>query len=776
MEKLDLELHVLLPAAPDERDGCTARLCTSLKGTRGVSEVHVERKNGAPLVCLHYDPDLVSLAALERAAHRAGVEVSTRYAHDLIPIDGMDCSDCVVVIEHALRRLDGVLAVASNYASQIVRVEYDTTRVARSAVVATLGRLGYRVPKKGAAGFIDKYREFLFTLGCGVLTLTAWIAERFVGGGLALTGPLFLAAYVLGGWDITRHAWQALRERHVDTDLLMIAAALGAALLGALADGALLLFLFGLGHALEELALDRARQAVRKLGELTPRTALVRRDGIEADVGVEQLAIGDVVIVRPGTRIPIDGAVMSGTSAVDQSPVTGESIPVEKAAGDEVFAGSLNSEGALEVLVSRLARDNTLARVMTMVEEAQGQKSSTQQITERFTRYFVPAVLGGAVLVLLLSLGFGVGLRESFLRTMTLLVAASPCALALGAPSAMLAAIAQAARNGLLVKGGRYLETLGEVEVVAFDKTGTLTHGRPEVTDVVSAGALREEEVLSLAAAIERRSGHPLARAIVRAADVRALPNKDASDVVSLTGRGVRGIVEGRQVMLGNRRLFDEARKPLPVSLEQMAEQLEREGKTTMFVGADSEVAGVVALADTPRPAAADTIRRLKKIGVRRTLMLSGDNARVAERIGRDLGVDVVRADLMPDQKVEAIRALASGETVAMVGDGVNDAPALAAASVGIALGGASTEVALETADVALMSDDLSKLPFAIGLGRATRRVVWQNLAVSILTIGMLAAAAVLGIAGIGSTILLHEGSTLVVVANSLRLLGYRSP
>ncbi len=776
MEKLELELTALLPTAPDERDGCTARLCALLQGTRGVSEVHVERKNGAPLLCLHYDPDLVSLAVLERATQRAGVEISTRYAHDLIPIDGMDCSDCVVVIEHALRRADGVLAVAVNYASQIVRVEYDTTRVARSAVVATLERLGYRVPKKGAAGFLDQYRELLFTLGCGVLALTAWMAEHVVGAGLALTGPLFLAAYVLGGWDITRHAWQALRERHVDTDLLMIAAALGAAVLGELADGALLLFLFGLGHALEELALDHARQAVRKLGELTPRTALVRRDGIEVDIGVEQLAIGDVVIVRPGARIPVDGAVVSGASAVDQSPVTGESIPVEKAAGADIFAGSLNGEGALEVRVSRLARDNTLARVMTMVEEAQGQKSRTQQITERFTRYFVPAVLGGAVLVLLPSLGLGVGLRESLLRTMTLLVAASPCALALGAPSAMLAGVAQAARNGLLVKGGRYLETLGEVGVVAFDKTGTLTHGRPEVTDVVSAGGLGEEEILSLAAAIERRSGHPLAQAIVRAAEVRALPNKDATDVVSLTGRGVRGVVDGREVMLGNRRLFDEAQKPLPVSLEQRAEQLEREGKSTMFVGTGSEVVGVIALADTPRPAAADTIRLLKKIGVRKTLMLSGDNTRVAEKIGRDLGVDVVRADLMPDQKVEAIRALASGETVAMVGDGVNDAPALAAASVGIALGGASTEVALETADVALMSDDLSKLPFAIGLGRATRRVVWQNLAVSILTIGLLAAAAVLGIVGIGSTILVHEGSTLVVVANSLRLLRYRSP
>jgi Zn2+/Cd2+-exporting ATPase len=774
MEKLELELNVLLPAAPDERDGCAIRLCALLQGARGVSDVHTERKDGAALVCLHYDPDLVSMAALQRAAQRAGAEVSTRYAHDLIPIDGMDCSDCVVVIEHALRRLGGVLAVAVNYASQIVAVEYDTTRVARSAVVAGIERLGYRVPKTGAARFIDEYRELLFTLACGVFLLTAWSVERVLGGRIELSAPLFLAAYVLGGWNIARHAWQALREGHVDTDLLMIAAALGAAALGEFADGALLLFLFGLGHTLEELALDRARQAVRKLGELTPRTALVRRDGIEADVGVEQLAIGDVVIVRPGTRMPIDGAVVSGTSAVDQSPVTGESLPVEKDSGDEVFAGSLNGEGALEVRVSRLARDNTLARVMAMVEEAQGQKSRTQQLTERFTRYFVPAVLSAAALVLLVPLGFGVGLRDAFLRAMTLLVAASPCALALGPPSAMLAAIAQAARNGLLVKGGRHLETLGAVKVVAFDKTGTLTHGRPEVTDVVSVGTLGGDEVLSLAAAAERRSGHPLARAVVRAAEVRGIPNKEAADVVSLTGRGIRSVVEGREVMLGNRSLFDEDRKPLPATLEQRAKELEQEGKTTMFVGVDSEVVGVIALADTPRVAAAETIRHLRQVGVLRTLLLSGDNPRVAEKIGRDLGVDVVRAGLMPDQKVEAIRALASGETVAMVGDGVNDAPALAAASVGIALGGASTDVALETADVVLMGDDLSTLPFAIGLGRATKRVVWQNLAVSILTIAMLAAAAVLGIAGIGLTILVHEGSTLVVVANSLRLLGYR--
>ena len=502
--------------------------------------------------------------------------------------------------------------------------------------------------------------------------------------------------------------------------------------------------------------------------------ALVRRDGKEVELSVEQLTVDDTVIVRPGVRIPVDGAILSGASAVNQAPVTGESVPVEKAVGDKVFAGTVNGDGALEVKVTRLAKDNTLARVMQMVEEAQTQKTRTQQMTEKFTRWFVPAVLIAVVLMIVVPLLFGGAFRESFLRAMTLLVACSPCALALGTPSAMLAGIAQAARKGLLIKGGAHLETLGALTTIAFDKTGTLTHGQPEVTDVVTAANHDADEFLATAAALESRSGHPLAQAVVRAANKRALTLPAAGELTSFTGRGIRSTVNGADVLIGNRKLFAEFSIALPDMLRAEMERLEADGKTTMIVAIGGTAAGVIALADTPRADAKTTLQRLKQLGIRQTLLLTGDNRRVGEKMASLLGLDAVRAELMPEDKVTAIRELAAGETVAMVGDGVNDAPALAAASVGIAMGGAGTDVALETADVALMGDELNKLPFAVGLGRATRRVVFQNLVISASVIAFLIITSILGVVGIGLAIVFHEGSTLVVVANSLRLLAYR--
>jgi len=776
-DKIELDLELLLPGSPDERDQCRIRLQERLAGRRGVIKAHVEDKGGGPQLCIHYDPGLLTLATVRRLATDAGAEVSTRYRHERIPVEGMDCSDCTTAIEHSVRRLPGVLSATVNYAAAVLSVEYDGQAVDRGRIQSRLEGLGYSVPKAGAAAFFAEHRELIFALLAGVLTLGGWAAGR-AGADPLVASSLYVAAYLFGGWDVGRHAWHTLRQGRFNTDLLMVVAALGAAALGQFGEGALLLFLFSLGHALEELALDRARNAVRKLGELTPKTALVRRDGRDMEVPVEVLVLGEVVVVKPGVRIPVDGVVQGGGSSVDQAPVTGESVPVEKTTGDAVFAGTVNGEGALEVKVTRLAKDNTLARVMRLVEEAQGQKTRTQKMTERFTSWFVPAVLVGALFLIVVPPVFGTPFRESFLRAMALLVAASPCALALGPPSAVLAGIAQAARNGVLVKGGVHLETLGRLSAVAFDKTGTLTHGRPEVTDVVAVdeGWVAVDRMLALAAAVEARSGHPLAQAVVRAAQARGVSLPSAGEVVSITGRGVRSTVDGQDVRIGNRRLFADEAIAIPETLWARLSRLEEEGKTTMVVGLGTRVAGALAVADTPRADAAATIRRLKQIGVRRTLLLTGDNARVGARVARDLGLDDVRAELMPEDKVAAIRELAAGETLAMVGDGVNDAPALAAASVGIAMGGAGTDVALETADVALMGDDLSKLPYAIGLGRATRAVVAQNLAVSLSVIAFLVVSAVAGWVGIGLAIAFHEGSTLVVVFNSLRLLAHREP
>ena len=775
-QTIELEIPLLLPGVESDDDACLKRLEAALQSHKALRRAHLERDKQPMALCLHYDPDTVSLTEVKRLAERAGAQVANRYHHALIPIEGMDCSDCVKVIEHSVGRMEGILAVNANYATQKMRVEFDIQRVDQSAIEKRVRSLGYTVPVGGLQSWYRENRELLFSLLGGLLLLIGWIGEAFFGLPSLVAWSFYLAAYIFGGWDISQHAWHALRERHFDTDLLMVMAAMGAALLGQWAEGALLLFLFSLGHALEERALDRARAAIRALADLAPKTALVRRDGQEIELPIEQLQLADAVIVRPGVRVPVDGTVLSGQSGVDQASVTGESMPVDKVPGDKVFAGSVNGEGALEVSVTRLAKDSTLARVMKMVEEAQTQKSPTQQTVEKFESVFVPGGLMVTALVIVVPPLLGVPFQVSFVRAMTLLVAASPCALALGTPASILAGIAQAARNGVLVKGGAHLENLGRLKAIAFDKTGTLTHGRPEVTDVIALNSVTtNDQLLALAAAMESRSGHPLAQAVVRAAQAKRLARPAIGDVESLTGQGLRSRTDGEAVLIGNRKLMDESGVGISADAAKVAEQLQGDGKTLVLIALGEQLAGVIGLADTVRPEAKLTMAALKRIGVQETVMLTGDNARVAAAIAAKAGLTDVRADLMPEDKLTAIRDLVQkfGQ-VAMVGDGVNDAPALANATVGIAMGGAGTDVALETADVALMGDDLSKLPFAVGLGRATRTIIMQNLIIALGVIGLLVIASLTGWAGIGVAVIFHEGSTLVVVANALRLLGYR--
>jgi Cd2+/Zn2+-exporting ATPase len=741
-----------------------------------------------------------------------------------LKIDGMDCSDCALVIEHSLRRMEGVHSVTASFAAQNVHVAFDRRKLARGQIEGRLRSLGYQVQESRFRSWYKQNHELVFSLLAGLFLAVGWLAEIIFNPPEQVVTALYLVSCGLGGWEIAKHTWSSLRHWKFDTDLLMLAAAAGAGFLGQWMEAALLLFLFSLGHALEERALDRARSAVRALADLTPRTALVRREKEfpgkneffeEKELPVEQILLGDRVIVRPGVRIPVDGQVLSGHSAVNQSPVTGESIPVEKAAGSQVFAGTVNGDGALEVQVTRLAQDSTLARVMKMVEQAQEQKSKTQQLTEKFTRVYVPVVLVAVVLLIFVPPLFGVPFQESFLRAMTLLVAASPCALVLGTPSAILAGVARAARDGVLIKGGAYLENLGQVRAMAFDKTGTLTEGQPRVTDLL--GASQPEEMLRLAAAVEVHSIHPLARAVVAAARERGLELPPAQEVFSINGRGVRAWVEGRQVEIGSLRYFEETgagrehsglelsdgmsqagalRKSTSVqkrtSVQKMREstpgtsvavlvqQAEDQGKTAFLVFLDGNPAGVIAVADSLRPGARQVIDHLRALGMRKTVMLTGDNSRVARQIASQAGLSDFRAGLMPEDKMDAVRELVSefGPT-AMVGDGVNDAPALASATVGIAMGGgrwdtsAATDAALESADIVLMGADLARLPFAVGLSRVTRRIILQNLVVALGVIAMLVTFSVAGWAGIGAAVLFHEGSTILVVLNSLRLLRF---
>ncbi len=627
------------------------------------------------------------------------------------------------------------------------------------------------------AGWLRRHWDLAEPALAGAALLAAWLCER----GEAPTwawGTLYVASYAIAGHAALLEGARAALRLRLDVDFLMAVAAIGAAAIGEYAEGAMLLVLFSLGHGLEHYAMGQARKAIRALGRLTPTSAWVRRGDRFEEVPVAAVAVGDVVRVRPGERVPMDGTVAAGVGAIDQSPITGESVPVDKVPGDDAFAGTLNGDGLLEVRVGRLAADSTVARMIRLVEEAQGQKSTTQRYAERFTRVYVPCVVGATVLMWTLPPSMGwLAWPESFLRAMTLLVGASPCALAISTPAAVLAGVARAARAGILIKGGAHLESLGAIRAFAMDKTGTLTAGRPAVREVIALGGHAEQDVLALAAALEEHSTHPLAHAVVAAARSRGVPFERAADAQAIRGKGMSGTVGGRDVRLGALRLFD-GRDGAPLATpeaEAAVHRLESHACTAMLVSRDGAFVGAVGLIDGPRPEAAGAIAALHALGVRPVVMLTGDNQSVGDAVGRLVGVDEVRASLMPEMKIEAVRGLlASHGTVAMVGDGVNDAPALAAATVGIAMGKSGTDVALEAADVALMSDDLMRLPVAVGISRASRSIVRQNVTISMGMVFLLIPLAVAGAIPVWMAVVMHEGSTVAVVLNSLRLLGYR--
>ena len=636
--------------------------------------------------------------------------------------------------------------------------------------------------------------ELIFALLAGALVLVGWLIGR---GGLApgwVPTACYVGAYIFGGYFTVKEAIENLRARRFEIDTLMLVAAAGAAALGQWAEGGLLLFLFSLGHSLEHYAMGRARRAIEALAKLAPDTATLRRDGRTEEVALNVLQVGDVVVVRPNERLPADGVVVVGTSSINQAPVTGESVPVDKRPIDDakaaianfdrvtaehrVFAGTINGSGAIDVMVARKADQSTMARVVKMVTEAEAQRSPTQQFTERFERVFVPAVLALVGLLMFAGLVIDEPFATSFYRAMAVLVAASPCALAISVPSAVLSGVARAARGGVLVKGGGPLENLGTLTSIAFDKTGTLTEGKPKLTDVVAADGATEDELLLVALAVEEHSDHPLASAIVNGARERLGDRTKpltATDVKSITGRGVQAQVDGEEVHIGKPILFAElAGAAMPAGVDNTNQKLVAAGRTTMVVRMGQRFLGVIGVMDTPRPVAAQVMAELRKLGIERLIMISGDNQQVADAVAKSVGLTEARGDLMPEQKVDAIKDLRKTHgKVAMVGDGVNDAPAMANSTVGIAMGAAGSDVALETADVALMADDLAQLPFAVGLSRSTSRIIKQNLWVSLGVVGVLIPATIFGL-NIGTAVLFHEGSTLLVVVNALRLLAYQ--
>jgi len=813
-DHVQLDLPIVLPTVPNAKDACVDRLTASLREQTGIHKAHVvAATNGEPdRLCIHYDPDAISLPRIRQRARSLGTELTDQYGHLSWSVRGISHPRRARTIARRLRQIEGVLEAEASAAEQI-RVEYDRSVTSEDAIREMLRSMNVRprgdvLDARGLAkeaettdseadhdhgGLFGAKTELIFAILAGVCVAVGF-GLSFVGavpGSVSL--GLYVGGYVFGGYYTVREAVDTLRAGGFEVDFLMLVAAVGAAVLGKWLEGAFLLFLFSLGHSLEHYAMRRARRAIESLADLAPDTALVRRDGTEQTVSVDELAVGDTVIVKPNGRIPADGFVTKGESAVNQAPVTGESVPVDKAPVDDpeaaleapedlkpayrLFAGTINGSGVLEMRVTRRAGETTISRVVQMVTEAEAGKSPTERFTDRFERVFVPTVLGLVVLLLFAWVPLDEPFADSFYRAMAVLVAASPCALAIATPSAVLSALARAGRGGVLVKGGGPLEQLGRLGAVAFDKTGTLTEGEPTVTDVHPHGDTTEAELLRVAASVEQRSDHPLAEVVVQyaAAHLNDEPLGDAYDLETITGRGLKAMIGDQPVHVGKAILFDEIDgASLPNALRDQAEALEEEGRTTMIVRRGDTYLGVIGLADTPRPEAADVIDRLRQVGVRRMVVISGDNQHVVDAVARQLEIDEARGDLLPGDKVETVRALCDEEDVAMVGDGVNDAPAMAHATVGIAMGAAGSDAALETADVALMADDLSQLPFAVGLSRQTRRIIAQNLWVALGMVAVLVPATIAGL-DIGPAVVLHEGSTLAVVGNALRLLNYSS-
>ncbi|MFD1163931.1 heavy metal translocating P-type ATPase [Hwangdonia seohaensis] len=633
--------------------------------------------------------------------------------------------------------------------------------------------------------------ELYFAILSGIFMLIGFLIERLthVNEWLALTG--YMIAYFFGGYFITIEASKKIIKGGFDIDFLMIAAAAGAAYIGSWAEGALLLFLFSLGHALEHFAMNKAKKSIEALNELSPKTAHIKKNGKLIKVAIDDLKINDIIVVKPHTKIAADGVVISGSSSVNQAPITGESIPVDKTPIENtthlpefnaidknhvVYTGTINGDNVLEILVLKLSKDSTVSRLIKMVRDVETQKSPTQQLTKKFEKWYVPIVI---LVVFLLCFAYVI-LDESFetslYRAITVLVAASPCALAISTPSAVLSGIARAAQKGILIKGGKALEDLGEITTIAFDKTGTLTEGKPKLTHVIPLNDFDETAFVKLVLNVESLSNHPLAKAISK--DIKTQyhieSQNKASHVNAIQGKGIRAIYLNEEVFIGNVKLMEDAGIKVGKTVISKMKNLLENGHTVMLVAFKNEVIGLISVMDLPRKTAAATLIRLKKIGIKRMIMLTGDHQNVGNAIAKQIGLTDVKGNLLPEDKVSEIQKLIEqNKKVAMVGDGVNDAPAMALSTVSIAMGAAGSDVALETADVALMSDKIEKLPYAIALSRKSKQIIKQNILISLGVVIVLVPVTILGLTNIGLAVAFHEGSTIVVVLNALRLLRY---
>ncbi|WP_420182567.1 heavy metal translocating P-type ATPase [Haloarcula sp. KBTZ06] len=829
------------PTATDSHDGshiaqlsvpemdcpsCAGKVESSVRELAGIEAVDPQVATGR--LTVEYDEAETDVDAIAARVEAAGYSVADDGGETLrFGVPEMDCASCAGKVESALGRVDGLRAVETRPTTGTAVVTYDRNATTEGDLVAAIESAGYEVTETTgeddtATGQTDENGSLwtssraLKTWVSGVFVAVGLLFEFLLAGANTQVGSvfgsplhvadvLFLIAVATGGQEILRGGYYSLRNRNLDIDLLMSIAILGA-LTASLAFGealyfeaATLAFLFSVAELLERYSMDRARNSLAELMDLSPDEATVLRDGEEVTVSVDDVQVGDVVVIRPGEKIPMDGEVIDGTSAVNQAPITGESVPVDKTEGDEVYAGTINEEGYLEVQVTAAASDNTLSRIVQMVEDAQSNKTEREQFVERFSAYYTPVVVAFAVLVTLTTPAvLGVAWSTAVVYGLTLLVLACPCAFVISTPVSVVSGITSAAKNGVLIKGGNHLEAMGAVDVVAFDKTGTLTKGELTVTDVIPLNGNTEDEVLQCARGLEQRSEHPIGEAIVAEAGTAGVESADVDDFESITGKGVRADIDGTPHYAGKPGLFDDLgfdlshvhattdggvvtktaqqlceRNNCIDLLEDTVPELQAEGKTVVIVGTEDEIEGIIAVADEVRPEAEATVSRLRDLGVERTVMLTGDNERTAGAIAREVGVDDYRAELLPDEKVAAIDGLVEEyeEGVAMIGDGINDAPALASATVGVAMGAAGTDTALETADIALMSDDLSKLPYLYELANDANGVIRQNIWASLAVKAGLALAVPFGLVPIWVAVLAGDaGMTTAVTGNAMRL------
>lgn len=695
-----------------------------------------------------------------------------------LQVQGMDCIECARKIEKAVLALDGVTGARVSYTLGKVNVEGRRGLIDRREVVRALERLGYKVSSEEGPeleAFLSlRNRRLVVTLACGALFAIGVLSE-FVLREPLLYFPAYTLAILSGGYYIARRGFASIYERYLDMNVLMMVAVTGAVIISAWEEAASIVFLFSLAELLESYSVARTRRSITELMDFMPRKVLVRRGGTEILIDTADVEVGDVAVVRPGERIPVDGEVIKGSSSVDESAVTGESVPVSRTSGDAVFSGTLNGHGALEVMVAKRYQDTVIAKIVQLVEDAEATKAPTERFIDRFSRYYTPAVVLIALGTMFLpTLLFGAPLEEWFYRGLVLLVISCPCALVISTPVSVVSAITGGARRGVLYKGGLYLERMGSVTVVAFDKTGTLTQGRPKVEEVIPLGSITAREVLKVAASAENRSEHHLARAVVERARAENIDIVEGKDFAALHGKGVAIIFQERRVYAGSPQFFQEIGADISAVEERIA-GLSAQGKTVILVGSDDGLMGMITIRDLPRKEAREVVDGLKAMGVK-VIMLTGDDPKVAEGVASDLGIEEHRARLLPQDKVRAVEEYqAKYGPLLMVGDGVNDVPALAKAEVGVAMGVAGTDVALETADVALMGDDLRSLLYGMRLSRRSSRVIRQNVSVSLAVKLALTLLAFPGLVTLWMAILIGDlGVSLAVIGNAMRLGRYR--